>query len=84
LLLLRDGSCHLRYASKTLEVKIKADSIATSKICILRFFNIKDKKSKLTLVIFKDSVEKALYKKLLVWLKCFGASFYKDSARNSS
>lgn len=70
LLLLKDGSCRLQFTSNTIEAEIMGESIATSEICVLSF-NVQDRKSKLVCVVFKDSLEKGMYRKLLVWLGSF-------------
>jgi len=70
--LLSDGSYNLRYPLCIIEAEMKGDSTVTNAVCVLRF-RVPGKRLKVSCVVFKDSVDRELYRKLLVWLRCFGA-----------
>ncbi len=71
--LLGDGTCYLQYPSGTMEAKMMGDSTVTSMICVLRF-KVPDRRWKTSCVVFRDSLSREMYWKLLVWLRCFGAT----------
>jgi hypothetical protein len=67
--LLAEGQCYLKYPLRIIEAKIRGDSTVTTAVCVLRF-KIPDKRRAVSCVIFKDSMEREMYRKLLVWLRC--------------
>jgi len=75
--LLADGSCSLRYPLCTIEAEMMGDSTVTTVVCVLRF-SVQGKRLKASCVVFKDSVERKMYRELLVWLRCFGGEKQKS------
>lgn len=49
--------------------KLTGESTVTSQLCVLRFI-IPGERSKLSCIIFKDSLDQEQYRRLLVWLRC--------------
>ncbi len=69
--LLADGSCSLQYPMHTMAAEVKGDSTVTTALCVLRF-SVQGKRWKTSCIIFKDSLEREIYRELLVWLRCLG------------
>jgi hypothetical protein len=67
---MEDGSWHLLTKKKVLVGQLSLDSTVTSVVCVLRF-TILNKFGKRSVLIYQDSVEKDLYRRLLVQLKSF-------------
>ncbi len=77
--LLEEESCYLRYfSSNTIAAEIDGSSTVTALVCVLRF-KVPDQRRKTACVVFKDSVDKEMYRKLMVWLRCSKVEKKKNS-----
>lgn len=64
-----EGICTLHYPDISIEGEIQGDSTVTFLVCILRIA-IKGERWKRSCVLFRDSMDRAAYRQLLLWLRC--------------